>query len=663
MAPPARQADRVSAVLEVSDAAMRLADLMAQLEPPPSLTVSQWADAERRLAVGASSKPGPWRTEPYQRGILDAIHEGADTIVVMAAAQTVKTEMLLNLIGYHIAHDPAPILLVEPTEGLAKRISKHRVAPMLRDTPSLAARVGDGRGRKAASTLLMKQYPGGRLVLAGANSPTPLASEPIRIVLLDEIDKYPPYVGDEGDPVSLALKRSATYWNRLHVLTSTPTLTGASRIESWFELSDQRRRFLPCPRCGHLFVLEWKHVRWDGGRAGDPETAHLLCPVESAGEPRAGCGGRIEGHEVPAMDADPRAEWRATAPFRGVIGFAIWELYSPRANLAGIVRNFLSARARGIEALREWVNQTLGEPWQEETEKADPAALISRREPYTVATIPREVVLVVAGIDTQDDRLEVTSRGYGLGEESWTLEHRVLRGDPARPEVWRDLDAVLMAPALDVDGRHRHILAACIDSAGHRTDAVYAYAAPRLHHVYECPRCGMCTVRVFATIGRAGWTRPIVDPDPTKLEITREGRTVLLYTVGVDQAKLLVTANLNLTARGPGYTHLPTSVDEEYLAQLAGEQLHEKKVRGYPMREWRAHRPRVEALDCAVLALAALRLLNPRLEALAEALRVTPTQEPEAPAPSAPSAPRLAAQRVGPAPRRVARSVYLGRGP
>jgi phage terminase large subunit GpA-like protein len=608
---------------------MRLAEVLAVLEPPPTLTVSQWADAERRLAIGASAEPGPWRTdlEPYQRGLMDAVHEGAETIVVMKSAQVGATECLLNITGYFLAHDPAPILLIEPTEGLAKRLSKHRLGPMLRDTAALRARVPDSRGRKAASTLLLKQFPGGHLALVGANSPTPLSSDPIRLVLADEIDKYPPSVGEEGDPLALGLKRTTTFWNRLHVLTSTPTVKGASRIESWFHLSDQRRYFVPCPRCTQAFVLEWRQVRWEGGAAGDPDTAHLECPA---------CHGAIADHERPGMIA--RGGWQATAPFRGVIGFHIWECYSSRASLTRIVRNFLAARARGVEALREWVNQTLGETWEEAGEQARPDMLLLRREAYTPAQLPAGVVCLTAGVDVQDDRLEGLVLGWGLGEESWVIEARTFPGDPARPEVWAQLDAVLTMPYRHADGSQRMIMATCVDTAGHRTDFVYDYVKARQH------------LRVFATIGRDG-DRPLVSA-PAEKRSGRDPRPVRLYTIGVDMAKALLAARLQLTA-GPGLVHLPAGVDEEFCAQLTAEKLVTRYREGVPVRTWVQMRPRNEALDCAVLALAALRLLAPRLEIMAQfAAQAAPAVAAGVQLPPAP----------GPPARRVARSEYLARG-
>ena len=182
-------------------------------------------------------------------------------VVVMAGAQVGKTEMLLNCIGFHVAHDPAPILLVQPTLEMAQAFSKDRLAPMLRDTPTLRGKVKDPRSRDANNTTTHKVFQGGHISLVGSNSPSGLASRPIRIVLCDEVDRYPASAGSEGDPIQLARKRSATFWNRKIAMVSTPTNKGASRIEAAFEESDKRYFFVPCEDCGFEQRLVWSNVR------------------------------------------------------------------------------------------------------------------------------------------------------------------------------------------------------------------------------------------------------------------------------------------------------------------------------------------------------------------------------------------------------------------
>jgi phage terminase large subunit GpA-like protein len=224
-----------AADVRIAFEAAALLVIVRAVVPPPRRTVSEWADAERWLDRADTAVPGRWRTdrEPWQRGIMDAIHEGAENIIIMKAGQVGVTECLLNTIGYHIAHDPCGMLLVEPSEALAKRLSRRRLAFMIRSTPALAKVVAAPRARDASQTLLQKIFPGGSLILAGANSPTALASDPLRIVLFDERDKYPEHLGAEGDPVSLGMKRTETFWDRRHLHVSTPTIRGASGIDAW----------------------------------------------------------------------------------------------------------------------------------------------------------------------------------------------------------------------------------------------------------------------------------------------------------------------------------------------------------------------------------------------------------------------------------------------
>ena len=200
----------------------------------------------------------------YQRGIMDAFSDPQySEIVVMSGSQIGKTELINNIIGYFIAHDSAPILCMQPTLEMAQTWSKDRLAPMLRDTPALKDKVKDSRSRDSGNTTLHKQFPGGHITACGANSPASLASRPIRILLADEVDRYPPSAGAEGDPVNLGKRRCATFWNKKVLLTSTPTIKGASRIESAFEDSDKRYYNIKCHACDTAQVLEWSQVRWE----------------------------------------------------------------------------------------------------------------------------------------------------------------------------------------------------------------------------------------------------------------------------------------------------------------------------------------------------------------------------------------------------------------
>ena len=585
------------------------------LEPPPSLTVAQWADAYRMLSPEASSEPGRWQTSraPHLKAIMDALTDPTiEEIVFMKSAQVGGTEVLLNAVGYTIDLDPCPALLIQPTLEMGESFSKDRLEPMLRDTPVLQKKISQNR-RDATSTIRHKVFAGGHVTIAGANSAAGLASRPIRKVFADEVDRWDVSVGDEGDPLALAWKRSTTFWNRQLVVVSTPGVKGVSRIERRYEASDQRRCFVACPHCAHRHVLAWRYVKFEGD---DPDTACLVCPA---------CGAQIDEAGRALMLADP--EWRASAPFRGIAGFHIWEAYSPWRRLADIVADFLVAK-RAPDTLQVFVNTSLGETWEEQGEQTEGHVLLARREPYA-APVPAGACFLTMGVDVQDDRLEALVIGWGPGEESWIIETRVLPGDPQRPEPWRAVDALLSTSFAHASGAMLQIGATCIDTAGHRTQFAYDYVRLHLHQ------------RVYGIIGRDGSDRPIVS-SPSHKGSGTERRKVDLYTVGVDPTKALIYSRLRVTEPGPGYVHLPlghqvgeeyrAGVDEEFVAQVTSEKLVTKHKNGVPRRIWVPMRPRNEALDMFVYAIAALRLARPNLTELAARLGIpTPPSAPAVP--------------------------------
>lgn len=514
--------------------------------------------------------------------MMDALNDpDVHTIAVIKSAQIGYTEMLLNILGYYISQDPSPILLVNPTLEMSESFSKSRLAPMLRDTPVLKGKVSDPRSRDSGNTLLAKNFPGGILAMAGANSPAGLASRPIRIVLCDEVDRFPASAGPEGDPVNLAIKRSATFQNRKIILGSTPTIKGVSRIEQAYLNSDQRRYYVPCPHCQHFHHLQWANVHFD---ATHPEHAAMACPE---------CGGLIEEKHKSGLLA--RGEWRAENPgVKGVAGFHINELYSPWRRWADVVTDFLSAK-QSPETLKTWINTSLGETWEEQSEKSDPTTLLSRRENYSATRLPVGILYLTAGIDCQDDRLEMEIVGWRQDgrdspPESWGIEYQVLRGDPARIEVWNQLDGILKQEWRTEDGRALRISAACIDSGGHHTSQVYAFAEARKgRHIY-------------AIKGMPG-SRPIWNHKPAKSQKYR----AQVWHVGGETAKDAWYARLKIQEPGPGYCHFPLAYDEYYFDMLTAEQVRTKYSHGRPVREWFCPKgKRNEALDIRVYSLAAL---------------------------------------------------------
>ncbi len=524
---------------------------------------------------------------------MDAVSDQTvETVVVMASAQVGKTEVVNNVVAYHIDQDPCPILVLQPTLEMAQTWSKDRLAPMLRDTPCLRGRVRDARARDSGNTMLHKQFPGGHITMCGANSPAGLASRPIRVVLSDEVDRYPFSAGTEGDPVGLAEKRTTTFFNRKKVRTSTPTIKGVSRIEAAFLASDRRRYHIPCPHCGSKQVLRWHGIRWDKDAGGGnlPNTAAYYCEE---------CGGQI-------TDADKarvlgRGEWQAEAEFTGVAGFHLSALYSPWVTFAEIVREFLAAK-HSPEKLQVWTNTVLGETWEEQGQQADAGTLLSRREVYG-PIVPEGAGLLTAGVDVQGDRIEVEVLAWGEASETWSMEWRALPGDPSKPQVWQDLDDYLLRPWTHEGGQQMRIACVCVDS-GYLTDDVYRFVRPRTAR------------RVFAVKGIDGAGKPIAGRPSS----SNAGK-VPLYPVGVETAKDALFARLGITTPGPGFQHFTTDHDEEYFAQLCAEKRVTKHRQGFPVQTWVKSRARNEALDLRVYAMAAYAILNPNMTAVMQRLR------------------------------------------
>lgn len=505
-------------------------------------------------------------------------------VVVMAGAQLGKTEAILNIIGYHIHHDPSPILVLQPTLDMAQAFSKDRVASgLIRSTPALRDKVKDPRSRDSGNTTLHKVFPGGALTMVGANSASGLASRPIRLVLCDEVDRYPTSAGTEGDPIQLARKRSATFWNRKIVMVSTPTNKGASRIEEAFEQSDQRRFHLPCKHCHHEQVMKWANVRWDD----DPEAAAYMCD---------GCG-------VLWSDSDRRwsirnGTWIASKEFNGIAGFAINGLCSPWTPLADGVKDFLAVR-KNPEQLRVWTNTYLGETWEDAGEQIDDYDLAERRE--VIETIPEDVMFLTCGTDVQDNRLECSIVGWGRDDESWVIEHVTLYGDPSTPQLWSALDSVIFKTYDTINGRQMGIRATCVDSGGHFTNSVYQYCKKHTGR------------RVFAIKGVGGEGKPAAGR-PSKANVAK----CPLFPIGVDTVKSLLFARMRISEQGAGYIHFSDRLDEEYFRQLTAEKVVTRFHKGFKKRVFEKTRARNEALDCMVYSYAAYAILGINVNSMAD---------------------------------------------
>jgi phage terminase large subunit GpA-like protein len=516
-------------------------------------------------------------------------------VVMMFAAQTGKTEAGSNWLGYVIDHAPGPMLCVQPTVEMAKRLSKQRLESMITDTPCLAAKIAPARARDSGNTMFSKEFSGGIMLLTGANSATGLRSAPCRYLFADEVDAFPSDVDGEGDPVALAERRTTTFARRKILLTSTPTVKDFSRIEAEYLRSDQRRFYVPCPSCGGMQWLQWPRLKWDAKR---PSDVRYQCEH---------CGERFEENHKAAMLS--AGEWRATAPSDGrTAGFQLSGLYSPLGwcSWEQLVDDFLRAKS-DAPALKAFVNTRLAETWEEDYAAAVSAdGLMGKRLAYESGTCPAGVVLLTCGVDVQDNRLAVSVWGWGEGETGWMIWHQELMGDPTQTEVWGQLDQVLVTEWATAGGKVLKVSQVAVDSGGHCTHEVYRYVRDRVRQ------------NVVAIKGSSRRNSPAVGKG-NKVDVSWQGRVlkrgVTLYQLGTDTIKTTLFGRLRHNeAGGIGTLHFGMAADEEYFRQLTSERQALRYHRGFPIREWvKKAGDRNEALDCVVYAYAAMLLFSRRM--------------------------------------------------
>lgn len=644
---------------KVLEAAQRA---MSNLIPPADMLPSQWAQKNVRIPVG-NLIPGPinFDNAPYQRGMLDVIKEpGVYRVDYMTGAQLGKTTVQQCITGYFIAHEPRSQIFVQPTQGDIQTFLETKLRPMLEANPAIASKMAKQRGREGVNNGRMISYIGGWLMFSWAGSPKTLRGRSAPVTQADEVDGMD--ATPEGDPLGLLAQRAATFGDqRLETRSSTPTIKDHSRIEKGFQEGDQRRYYIACPHCGHAQFLKWSNVHWlgrastgvedaeeDKDKEHQPESATYRCDAPDCGTLWS------DGERIAAVRNAERMGngWKASKPFKGHASFHAPEMLSTFRRMREIVQSYLDKLKAGD--LQSFVNVSLGETYEENGEHADPEGLMARRA-YWNAEAPMGVLYITAGIDMQQDRLEVEIVGWGHGEQSWSLGYRVLEGDPLAGDVWEDLDDLLDQTFLHESGVALKINAACLDTGGTKKQGE-SYTQ-RAYEYLE----GKTGRRLFGVKGMGGWGRPIVEKS-IKKGTGKRARKIDLFLVGVDEAKLMVMRRLAIEKPGPGYCNFPEDEEHEktYFDGLTAEKLITRYVKGFPIREW--HKPdkaRNEPLDCRNYATAALKIMKPSFKRLAERLGVPDMPEPsenesETP-PEHPEAARERAPRRPPRPPREAR--------
>lgn len=555
----------------------------AIVERPP-ITVSQWADEYR--IVPSRPEPGPWRTSrvPYLREPMDAVNDpGVRNVYIMAASQVGKSECLLNITGFFSHYDPSPILIVQPTQDAAKNFSKERVKKMFAASPALANVLAES---VEEDTMFSYNFPGGPLAFAWSRSASSLASRAIRILLSDEIDRWAESTGPDGRPYAQAKQRLTNFYNAKNIAVSTPTIKGQSAIEDLYLSGDRRQYHVACPLCGVFQILVWSGVVYKP----DLSDVYYRC---------AHCAGRIEESEKIAMLAG--GYWAPgsrredeSPPEPKTRSYAISSIYSPWVPWLELASEWLAAQ-RDKAKLQSFINLKLGETWEEADTKIAFEELGRNREQYE-AEVPAAALLLTAGVDVQDDRLEVEVVGWGVDKESWGVQYETFPGDTLTTYPWDNLDRFLQRRWHRADGTALEIHCVCVDS-GHRADEVYEFCRGRIFR------------NVFAIKGSNDFTHPLVSDRPT----TTNKAGIYLYAVGSSTGKGVVYSRLKIEKSGPGYCHFPrgSGYDDEYFRQLTAE----KRIG----RSWIKMRDRNEALDIRVYATAAMEMSKVDFAALAKA--------------------------------------------
>lgn len=574
------------------------------LTPIPMLTCDEWADKNRYLTTESSAEPGLWQTArtPYLKEILINLSPTVDIneVVVAKGVQLGFTESGLNCVGTYIDIDPCPILYVMPTIALAEAVSKDRITPMIENCPSLEKKIKPARSRDAGNTITVKQFPGGRLVLAGANSAASLRSRPCRVLVFDEVDAAPLDADNEGSPVALAEKRTSTFGDKRKIYKlSTPTVEGVSVIWKEYLDSDQRKFFLPCPHCGEIQELVFEQLRWTPGINTD---AAYQC---------IGCEALIEEKYKTEMLINGR--WIPQNPNhlnKSKVGYHINSLYSPVGWLswAEVTRQYDKAENENDNNLRKtFVNTILGLPYAETGDAPAYENLYNRREDYTADALPKEVCFITAGVDVQKDRLEIELVGWAKGKRSYSVDYRVIYGQTHEAGVWDALGKILAEQFKRDDGNALPVRMMCVDS-GYNSNYVYDFC--RRHDA----------TKVVPIKGKDN--QNIIISSPKAVDVNREGvkvGTVMLWHVGVSLIKselygfLKSEKNLDTGDAPAGYCFFPRQeppYNARYFQGLTAEVLKIVSTKGTPRYSWEKIFERNEPLDCRVYARAAAAILG-----------------------------------------------------
>ncbi|UXQ89127.1 terminase large subunit family protein [Synechococcus phage MinM1] len=581
--------------------------------PNPRRSVADWAEAERVVSAESGSPwPGRWQTRrvPYLREIMEklTLSHPARRVTFRKSAQIGGSECGVNLVGQIMAETPAPVMIVLPTASEAGDYNRLKLDPAIRETPALRRKVRAVVSRdENGSTAAFKRFPGGFLQLVGATTPKQLEMRTVRVILFEEISKYPRDVEGRGSPIKLALSRTDMWTGREKIFDcSTPHIKGQCEVSDQYEAGSRASYQVPCPHCQGMQELVFSRLQFP--QDAEPERlteARYLCAAPD-------CGAEIEHHHLPAMLAAGR--WIHERPELEDIhpSYRINILYSPVVPWLEVARRYLRAKKDPTGGLRPFYQQALGEPWDEAFDLPKADVLMLRRDSWKPGRIPPGVLFITGATDVQGNRLEWTVWGFDRHFGQWRIAGGSIAGDPTKPEVWAQHDLVLAKRWRDAWGRDVEPRSWGIDSS-YLSGHVYAYAMQQM---------GRHPFPVLALDGRDGWRLPPIGKERW-VRVRRPGQEHLsdealpkcpIYPVGTWDMKSELASALRLTERGPGPDGWPDGalrfneeVDRAWLEELLAERFVEDPRTG--KRKWDKVAARNEAWDLAVYTRAQARAL------------------------------------------------------
>jgi len=552
-----------------------LSTIGAGLRPERNIMMPEWADTYRRLPAAATKEYGKYRTDrtPYNREIMEQLSPQSPTtkVVFMKPTQSGGSELGNNLLFYTAHLFPAPCAFVMPTQAMAEKHSKKKIATSLKCVPCLKDKIRDATSKNSGNTILLKEFPGGSWLFTGSSSPTQARSDSIKILVLDDYDGFEQAAGDEGAPGELFIRRTDTYGDSKKIfINSTPTVKNTSAIEREYNNSSMAQFFMSCPKCKKDMLFSWEYLKFDS-RELTRSGIYMECPH---------CQFKIKEHQKTKMMH--KGHWIHRQPEHETKGYLISGLYSPVGWVSWyqIIKEFLDAKGN-IETLKVWTNTRMAETFEQMGDQPEWSKIKARCEPYLPMTIPNNVIVLTAGVDTHDNRLDVVVRGWGKNEESWLVYWGQLYGDPARPEVWAELDQLINYNYEKKNGTIFKLRWVSIDAMGHRTMDVYRY-------------CRKWYPIVIPIHGSKTPGKQILSA-PTKKDVDFVGNKIKngveLWPVGTEMAKMTIYQRLQLDKIDRGYYHNYVGLNDEYFQQLTAEKLITKYINGYPLQKWENVRP------------------------------------------------------------------------